>query len=222
MIEHFEEADRRNPPPKDAILFVGSSTFTMWTTLAEDFKPLPVINRGFGGSTYDDLLRYMDRIVIPYRPRVIVLYEGNNDLAREGTTAEDVFGNLKTFEARTRAALPLATILCLSIKPSPSRFHLWPEVQRANRLIREHIAHRDKVKYIDITRLMLGADGRPLGDLFLEDRLHMNRQGYLRWIPVLRAELESAFGGASQDKRSTTLPGEQAPVPCNPTPRSLK
>ena len=190
-MQKFEAADKASPPPQGAVLFAGSSTFTMWKTVAEDLKPLAVINRGFGGSTIPDVLRYVDRIVIPCKPRHIVFYAGDNDL-KSNRKAEQVLADFQAFVAKVRAALPETKILFVSIKPSPSRAMLWDEAQKANRMIREFTEKTPGLAYIDTATAMLGADGKPKPEIFLTDNLHMNRQGYEIWIPIVKAALEKA------------------------------
>jgi len=192
-IAAFEKRDQAAPPPQGAIVFTGSSSIRMWgNALAEDMKPLVAINRGFGGSTTSDLLQYMDRIVLPYRPRAIVVYCGENDIAG-GATPQKVLDNMKTFVARARQALPDVRIYYISMKPSHSRWKLWDRISEGNRLIKEWAAQAG-VTYIDITAAMLDADGLPRSDIFLPDRLHMNRKGYELWIPLIKKRLEADLG----------------------------
>lgn len=190
QIAAYERQDEITPPPTGATLFVGSSTFAMWgKKLPEDFKPMVAINRGFGGSTTADVLYYMDRIVLPYKPKVIVMYCGENDIAGR-KKAEDVLENFKVFVSRAQAALPDVKIYYVSMKPSPSRAKWWDETKKGNQLIRDYTATAKNVSYIDTTRVMLMADGKPDPDLFIKDMLHMNRKGYEKWIPVIREALE--------------------------------
>lgn len=193
-IAAFEKMDRESPPPRGATVFTGSSSIRMWgRALVEDMKPLVAINRGFGGSTTADLLLYMDRIVLPYAPRAIVVYCGENDIAGRTPPAK-VLENLKQFVARARAALPDVRIYYISMKPSPSRWKLWDKISEGNRLIREWAAQAG-VTYIDVTAAMLGEDGTPRTDIFLADMLHMNRKGYELWIPLVKKPLEADLGG---------------------------
>jgi lysophospholipase L1-like esterase len=187
-IRKFEEQDRQMPPPPDAVLFAGSSTFTMWTSLAADFAPLKVINRGFGGSAITDVLHFMDRIVIPCRPAKIVFYCGDNDLAG-GATAAQVAERFQEFVRRCRAGLPKVRILFIAIKPSPSRWSLQPAMAAANGKIREWCRASRDLGYLDIVPVMVGADGQPRRELYLDDQLHMSRAGYELWIPLIRRAL---------------------------------
>ena len=184
-IRAFEAEDRRRPPPRDAVLFVGSSSIRLWTTLADDFPAVPVINRGFGGSELADSVRYAHRIVTPYAPPQIVLYAGDNDLAA-GKTPAQVSTDLVAFVRTVRAALPRVPVAFISIKPSPSRLLLMKRIRKANELIREFARDDPCLAFIDVFTPMLDAAGRPRAELFIEDALHLNRTGYELWAAVIR------------------------------------
>jgi lysophospholipase L1-like esterase len=187
-IRAFEALDRQHWPPEGGILFLGSSTIAMWHTLDQDFQGWPLIRRGFGGSQISDSIRYADRIVIPYKPRLIVFYAGDNDLA-SGRTPMQVAQAFQTFATRVREALPQVTILYLAIKPSPSRWHLADPMRAANRLIEATCKATPGLAFLDVFTPMLGADGKPRPELYIEDQLHMSRQGYELWIDLLRPVL---------------------------------
>ncbi len=150
------------------------------------------INRGFGGSTIADVNRYVDRIVIPYKPATIVFYAGDNDVA-QGTTAEQVFENFKTFVGKVGAALPDTKVIFISIKPSVARWKLWDEMKKANGLIEDYCGKDDRLTYVDLGALLLGEDGKPRADLFREDGLHLNKDGYAKWNAALRPYLVNAM-----------------------------
>ena len=187
-IRAFEAADRASPPPLGGIVFIGSSSIKYWSDVAADFPGLPVLNRGFGGSTIADVVYYVDRILIPYRPRLVVLYAGDNDLA-EGRTPERVLSDYRAFVARLRSAWPEARVVYISIKPSPSRRAYIDRVRETNQRIRAAIARDSLQAYVDIFTPMLDATGQPRPELFLADSLHMTRAGYLLWraslVPVV-------------------------------------
>lgn len=183
-IAAFAAADTTNPPPKDAILFIGSSTFRKWTTLAADFPGRKVFNRGFGGSQMSDSIYYFDRIVAPYRPSLILLYDGSNDIDA-GKTPEQVFQDFKTFVAKVHEQLPQTRLDFVSILTTPVRAAQVEKVKEANRLIRDFILHDGKLAYIDAFPALLGPDGKPNPDLFLADRLHPNAKGYAAMQSVI-------------------------------------
>jgi len=188
-MRRFAESDARQPPTKHGIVFVGSSSIRLWKTLAQDFTGTPVINRGFGGSEVRDSTWYADRIIIPYAPRQVVLYAGENDL-NSGRTPEQVRHDVLAFVARVRRDLPEARISYLSIKPSPAREQLLPAVITANRLIKNALAPLPRVDFVDVYTPMLDADGKPRTALFRADRLHMKAEGYAIWHKVVAPVLE--------------------------------
>lgn len=183
-IERFEAADRESPPPQGGIVFVGSSSIRLWTTLAEDFPGLPVINRGFGGSRISHVLAYADRIIIPYRPRQVIVYAGENDLAGGGTY-QQVVADFRALVDKLKAALPGVRIAWVSMKPSPSRWHLVDAMREGNRIIEAMAAEDSQLEYIDVFTRMLGPDGRPIPALFVADSLHMTAAGYELWREVI-------------------------------------
>jgi lysophospholipase L1-like esterase len=175
-IAQFEQADQKTPPPKEAVLFVGSSTIVGWD-LKKSFPELTTINRGFGGSQIADSVRYADRIVIPHQPRAIVFYAGGNDLAG-GKSPETVERDFKAFVDKVHAALPDVPILYIAIKPTIARWHLVEKVRDANRRIEVTCQAGKNLKFIPVEKSILGADGKPQADLFQTDRLHLNAAGY--------------------------------------------
>ena len=188
-IAAFETQDRTNPPPKGAILFIGSSSIRLWKTLAEDLPDHEVINRGFGGSQIEDSIHFVDRMVVPYQPKRIVMYAGGNDI-NGGKTPEQVASDFKAFVARVHAKLPETKIAYISIAPNPARWAQVDRVKRANSLIRDFTSTDKRLSFIDVFPHMLGKDGMPLPDIFVDDRLHMNEKGYAIWKRVVGAALK--------------------------------
>ncbi len=187
-IARFQALDAQQPPPRGAVLFVGSSSIRFWDSLATDFPGQKVINRGFGGSEVRDSTWYADRIVIPYAPRLIVFYAGDNDL-NAGRTPQQVRDDFVAFVTRVRRDLPDTRIAYISIKPSPSRAQLLPQIAEANGLIREAGKRFSNVDFLDVYTPMLGPDGQPRPELFREDMLHMTPAGYAIWRQVVAPEL---------------------------------
>ena len=193
-IRAFEAQDRRQPPASGLILFAGSSSFTFWSTLEKDMAPLPVLNRGFGGARVQDVVHYAERIILPYRPRAVVLFVGTNDIAwPRPSTARQVFEGYLEIVQRIRSKLPGIPIYYVGITPVPSRWKYWPIVQEANRLIRAHIQSDPSLRFIDLTDSLLGPDGKPNRSLYRFDGTHPNKKGYVQWTavikPVLTADL---------------------------------
>ena len=189
-IAAFDSADRGNPPTPGGIVFVGSSTIRLWTSLADDFAGLPVINRGFGGSTFPEALHYLQRTVVRYHPRTVVVYEGDNDLA-SGRTPQQVADDYRAFVRGVRDSLPEARIVFLAIKPSPSRWKLEAQRQEANRLVRAIVDADPRQTYVDVGTPMLDpASGHPRPALFRADSLHMTPAGYAIWRAAVAPVLE--------------------------------
>jgi hypothetical protein len=198
-IEAFEAGDLLDVVPRNAVLFVGSSSIRLWPT-AVYFPDLPVVNRGFGGSHISDVNFFFDRVVSKYAPRAIVFYAGDNDIA-DGKSAERVLGDYQAFVGRVHAQAPTTEIFFVSIKPSLARWTLWPEMRRANELVAGYSATSPHVHMIDVAASMLGIDGKPRTELFLEDGLHLNRAGYDLWAQHTRVRLLHAWRG-DRDARS--------------------
>jgi len=187
-IQKFEEQDKQNPPPKGGIVFVGASSIVRWN-LAESFPDLKdAINRGFGGSEMADSAKYASRVVVPYAPRTVVLYPGENDIAR-GTTPETVGAGFIKFYTTVHTALPNTRIIAIGLKPTPARWHLNDRFIEANRLIRSYCQSHSRCVYLDVTPAMLGADGKPKPELFIADGQHMTPEGYKIWTRLIRPKL---------------------------------
>jgi lysophospholipase L1-like esterase len=182
-IAAFEKWDHQNAVPKDCTLFVGSSSIRLWQT-ADAFPGLPVINRGFGGSTIRDVNYFADRIVFKYKPRTIVFYAGDNDIAA-GRSPDEVFADFETFAKSVHERLPNTQLIYLAIKPSPSRWKMWSKSQTVNVRILELIKKNDHDLYIDVATPILSSDGEPRKELFRDDDLHMNPKGYEVWNKIL-------------------------------------
>lgn len=184
-IAAFEAADRATPPPPNAVLFVGSSTIRLWPRLQDDFPDVALIHRGFGGASFPDVLRYVDRIVIPYRPRKIVLYCGDNDLGN-GRSPGQVIRDFEEFVARVRDVLPDTPIVFLAVKPSPLRWNLADRMRTVNEKVRAMADKDPLLDFVDVFSPMLGPDGKPIPRLYADDGLHMSPDGYALWKDILQ------------------------------------
>lgn len=187
-IAAYEAADRANPPAKGGVVFVGSSSIRLWKTLAQDFPGHHVLNRGFGGSQLADSVHFADRIVIPYEPRMIVMYAGGNDI-NAGKSPETILADFKAFAAKVRERLPDTVIAYISIAGNPKRWAQVEKVKAANGMIEEFIKTQPKMKFINVFPHMLGSDGLPKPEIFVKDRLHMNAEGYKIWREVVGPHL---------------------------------
>jgi lysophospholipase L1-like esterase len=193
-IARFEAEDRIHPPKTRGIVFTGSSSITFWDTLEKDMAPLPVINRGFGGSKIKDVVHYVGRIVIPYQPRIVLLFAGTNDISgSKPATAQEVYEGYLAFVQAVHAALPQVPVYYISITPTPLRWELWPIADEANQMIQTYTESDPCLHFIDMTEQFLTGEGIPERSLYRFDRLHPNQKGYARWTavikPILQAEL---------------------------------
>ena len=186
-IRAFEKADAENPPEKGGVLFIGSSSIRMWD-LPRYFPDLAATNRGFGGSQVADSLRYADRILLPYAPRTVVLYAGDNDVAA-GKSPEQVADDFRRFVEKVHGRLPDTRVVYIAIKPSLARWKLVEPMRRANRLIHDQTEKSPHLAFVDVDGPMIGADGKPRRELFLDDGLHLNDAGYRLWTSLVRPAL---------------------------------
>jgi hypothetical protein len=188
-IEAFEASDKTNPPPQNAILFIGSSSIRMWTDVQKAFPEHTVFRRGFGGSELSDSVEFADRIVIPYKPKMILLYAGDNDIAN-GKSPERVLADFKDFVEKVHVALPQTRIGYIAIKPSLARRKLIIEMKTANLLIKDYVGHGEGLLFIDVFTPMLDQDGEPRSELFIRDGLHLNDKGYALWTSIIGPVLD--------------------------------
>ena len=189
-IAHFKKLDSIHPPPSHAILFVGSSSFTKWTDVQDYFPGHTIINRGFGGSSLPDVIRYATDVIFRYDPMQVVIYCGENDLAAsDSVSGEMVAERFITLFRMIRTVYPNLPVVYVSMKPSPSREHLKSKMIRGNLLIEKFLKKEKQTVYIDVFHHMLGPDGKAFKPLFIEDMLHMNRKGYDIWQQLIAPHL---------------------------------
>ena len=188
QIQSFEAADREQMPDPSGVVFVGSSSIRGWK-LQQAFPGTNVINRGFGGSRASDAAHFAERLITPYKPRLVIFYSGENDVAA-GAAPQDVLDSFSQFVDKVRQHQPDLKIAFISLKPSPARWHLNDKFQQTNRLIREYIDSQSNMHFIDIQPDMLDESGQPREELFVKDMLHMNEKGYAIWNEKLRPFVE--------------------------------
>jgi lysophospholipase L1-like esterase len=184
-IAAFERMDKTNPPAQGGLLFIGSSTIRMWSTLAEDFPGQTVINRGFGGSEIEDATYFADRIVFPYTPKMIFLRAGGNDLWA-GKTPERVFQDFKDFVRNVQSKLPNTEIIFISLSPSISRWKQADKENAVNGMVEKFVKENRGVKYIDTWSVPLDDKGTPKPELFRADQLHFSAAGYKLLVERVR------------------------------------
>lgn len=179
--------DSVQPPPTDGIALLGSSSFTRWDSMVPELAPWPVYNRGFGGSGLRQAAYYAPQIVSPYRPRLVLVYCGENDICNDATPATQALDDFRALVQVLRRPQPDLRIVFLSMKPSPKRWVYWPKFQEANALIRRYTEEERGLGYLDVGSAMLDSAGQPLRHIWLSDSLHMNAAGYALWhAPLLR------------------------------------
>ena len=184
----FEEQDRKDPA-LGGIVFVGSSSIRLWD-LEKSFPEMPVLNRGFGGSEIPDAVSHADLLVIRHKPRTVIFYAGDNDIAN-GHSPQQVFDDYKAFVTKVRAALPETRIAFIGIKPSLQRWALIDKIRAANGLVRTFAETDDRLGYVDVDGPMLGWDEKPRKELFVADGLHMTPKGYEIWTALVRPFLSA-------------------------------
>lgn len=189
-IDAFKKKDSAAMPAKNQILFTGSSSFTKWTDVQDYFPGYPILNRAFGGSQLVDMIRYVDEAIIVYKPKQIVIYCGENDVAASDTvTAQTVLKRFQKLFSLIRNRMPKVPIAFVSLKPSVSRWKLEPVFVEANKLIKNFISRQKSAVFIDTHKAMLLPDGNVRPDIFIADNLHMNAKGYKIWQPIIRPYL---------------------------------
>lgn len=189
-IDAFKKADAEKMPPAKAILFTGSSSFRLWTDVSDYFPGYTIINRGIGGSTLADLIYFYKDAILPYHPRQIVMYCGENDFAASDTvTVETVVTRFKQLYYLIRADYRKTPLAYVAMKPSPSRKHLMPKYESANKAIAAFLKKQKNTAFIDVYKNMLAPDGNPMNDIFKNDNLHMNAKGYTIWQRIIQPYL---------------------------------
>ena len=189
-IQQFKKKDSASFPPANAILFVGSSSFTKWTDVQSWFPGYTIINRGFGGSTLPDVIRYANDIIFPYHPRQVVIYCGENDFEEaDSLTVQTVFRRFKQLFQLIRSKMPGESIVYISMKPSPSRAGRMKKQEEANKLAKDFISIQKNASFVDVFHKMLDKEGKPMPEIFLDDSLHMNAKGYAIWQKAIRPYL---------------------------------
>lgn len=190
-IEKFAHMDSLNPPNKNSIIFVGSSSFRKWKSLEADFSPIPVLNRGFGGSTFPELIFYSNQVIFKYNPKNIVIYEGDND--QYFISPEDILNNACYLEKLIHSRLPNSNLFFVSIKPSPARKDKLDDMIKTNNYIKELAYNTNRTYYINVWDTMINAQGQIIGNIFKSDSLHLNFEGYKIWSGIIKTEIQKYY-----------------------------
>lgn len=192
-IKKMEEGDRLDPKPQQAVLFVGSSSIRFWKTLTEDMAPMPVINRGFGGAVTAEVNYYFHRIVSLHKPRILVLYAGENDLFNPDVSIDSVALDFKAFRDSVSLHLPNTRCFFVSVKPSPARWGFQEKFTQANARFKAICEAEPQWEYIDVVSAMLNGEGNPKPEIFKSDKLHLNVAGYLLWKNKIKPRIQKEW-----------------------------
>ena len=190
-IHRFEQQDRVSPPPEGAIVLTGSSSIARWNNQAKAaLAPLTVIPRGFGGSVMHDVLHFLDRVALTYKPRAILIYEGDNDTGISNPIPKEmILDQLEQIIDRVHERLPRTRIYVLSVKPSVLRWSVWPVAQQVNSSYKQLADNDPLVYYVDVATPFLNSDGTVMTDIFVDDNLHLNDLGNSIWGATIKAAL---------------------------------
>lgn len=189
-MESFKKQDQQNPPQLGQILFVGSSTFTLWKTMQDDMPEIPLINRGFGGSKVTDLIEHFDTVIAPYHPKQIVIYEGDNDIV-SGASPKKILENYKQLLQKIRALYPEIPVTIISVKPCESRKDKLIAIAVLNDMLNVWASQTENLYYLNTFDITLNAEGTPIPEYFLKDKLHLNNLGYKAWARKISKHLQS-------------------------------
>jgi len=192
-IANFEKLDKEQVYAKDAILFTGSSSIRKWTTIAEDMKPYPVISRGFGGSKIEDLGFYLDRILSPHQFRAIAIFTGTNNLTGKASDSspQDILKMAQYIKKKIRSKYPKTPLFWIAITPTNARIKAWDKVQQANDLVKKMCESSANCHFITTAYAYLDKDGKPIKNLFVDDQIHLNAEGYAIWTKIIKKEIET-------------------------------
>ena len=193
----FERADSMRIPAPGGVVFVGSSSIRLWKTLETDMAPLPVIQRGFGGSRIYDAVRFADRIVLKYDPKIVVVFSGTNDLQGDASdlSPEQVRNGFDQLAQRILQHGDSTHLYYISITPSQARFDQLDRIKQANKLIEAYTRNHPRLHFFDLQNTFLTTDGKIREELFVEDGLHLNTRGYALWTERMKPELLQRFRG---------------------------
>ncbi|MBU2712553.1 GDSL-type esterase/lipase family protein [Zooshikella harenae] len=207
-IATFQAEDRKDSPKAGSVLFVGSSSIRLWETLADDFAPFSIIKRGFGGATLNDVIYYIEEVIFAYQPQAIVLYVGSNDIKPPTPKPpKEVLQLTKLLVTKIHKRLPSVPVFYIAINPTPKRWHLWPTIQQANKLIKNYADRKPNMIFIDSAGLFVDKDQTLIHSLFKNDQLHLNQTGYAQWLGAIKPVLMKHLMNEAVQSSSYIFPG---------------
>jgi hypothetical protein len=192
QVQAYLDRDRTSPPPAEGVLFIGSSIFRQWSGVAEQMAPLPAFNRAFGGSRTWEILHYMDRLVLPYRPRIIVYYCGSNDI-NANEPADAIVDRVRAFVERVHRALPATRVFFVSVNKAPQKREKWDVVDAVNREVAALAATLPHLEYIDVNPALFDASGEPRLELYRNDLLHFHAPAYDEFTKIIKPVVMTAW-----------------------------
>jgi len=193
-IEKFTDLSRTEQYADDAVIFAGSSSIKLWKTLADDMKPYNVIHRGYGGSRLSDFAVYAEKIFDPLPGRALVLFIANDITGRgKDKSPEEVKKLFLNVVKSFHKSHPGAPVFWIAITPTSSRWKVWPEIKKTNELILELSKKKKNIHFITTDHAFLNEKGMPRDELFLDDKLHLNREGYKIWTEIIKNELDKVL-----------------------------
>lgn len=193
-ITELEQRDQVEAHPDDSVLFVGSSSIRLWNDIDRDMAPYHPIQRGYGGAKWSDVAIFVDRLVSPHLCRAVVFFVANDISGREtDKSPEEVAQLFKYVLQRVRQHHPTAPVFYIAVTPTPSRFKVWPQIQAGNAAVREVCRKSDQTFFIGTESAYLDGQGFPRSELFLDDQLHLNRDGYTLWAAIIKSHLDTVL-----------------------------
>lgn len=195
-IRELEQKDAAESDPANAILFAGSSSIRLWDNIVEDMKPYPVIQRGYGGAKFSDFAVYCRRIIYPHQFRALAIFLANDITGGdEDKTPEEVLDLFQYVVKQVRAKYKSEPIFFIQITPTNSRWKAWDKISEANNLIKNYCSQKEGLHFIETADQFIGSDGKPRQELFIEDQLHLNQDGYKLWSSIIRKKLDEVLKG---------------------------
>ncbi len=193
-MEAFGKLDASEDYPDNAVLFCGSSSIRLWDTLAEDVAPYIPIQRGFGGSTWSDVAVHTKQLISPHKFQAAVFFLGNDIKGKnDDKSPEEVLGLVRYVFEFIQKQQPETPVFFLPVTPTESRWGAWPKVKVANKMIEQWCESTTHAHFIATAETFLTKDGVPNSDLFINDKLHLNREGYRKWSKLVLNALNPAL-----------------------------
>lgn len=219
-IVKLEARNQSEQYPSDAILFLGSSSIRRWDEIAVDMSPYRAIQRGYGGAKYSDVAVFAERLIHPHQYRALVMFVGNDVSGKPADhTPDQVEQLVRHIVAVSHAHQSDAPVLIIEVTPTEKRFEVWPKIREVNARLREIALTTPNTYFVATAGDYLDRDGNPRNELFVEDRLHLNRDGYQRWSTLIRRRLDDVLRVAELDQARAASFTDESDVPQTAAPQ---